>query len=51
MFRKKSFETHIETLGVALLDHQNVKAIMMSKNEIGDVVVTLVEGMEESHKV
>jgi hypothetical protein len=34
-----------------LLDATGIKAVMMSKNEEGDVIITLVEGTEESHKV
>ena len=51
MFRKPKLETSIERLGKELLDAVGIKAVMMSKNEDGDVVITLVEGTEESHKV
>lgn len=51
MFRKPTFETCLEQLGQTLLEAPTIKAVMMSKNEDGDVVITLVEGTEESHKV
>ena len=51
MFRKPSFEARLEQLGKALLEAPTIKAVMMSKNEDGDVIITFVEGTEESHKV
>lgn len=51
MFRTSAIEASIERLGTQLLDAVGVKAVMMSKSEDGDVVITLVEGTEESHKV
>jgi hypothetical protein len=51
MFRKPTFEACLEQLGKALLAAPTIKAVMMSKNEDGDVIITFVEGTEESHKV
>ena len=51
MFGKRTLEGCLEQLGMELLDSPTVKAVMMSKDESGDVIVTLVEGGEESHKV
>jgi hypothetical protein len=51
MFRKPTFEVSLEQLGKALLEAPTIKAVMMSKNEDGDVIITFVEGTEESHKV
>ena len=51
MFRTPALEASIEQLGTQLLDATGIKAVMMSKNEDGDVIITLVEGTEESHKV
>jgi hypothetical protein len=34
-----------------VLDDDALKAAMISRNEPGDVVIALVEGIEESHKV
>jgi hypothetical protein len=51
MFGKRTLESCLESLGKQLLDTDDIKAVMMSKDENGDVVITLVEGREESHKV
>jgi hypothetical protein len=51
MFRTPALEVCIEQLGKELIDAAGIKAVMMSKNEDGDVIITLVEGTEESHKV
>jgi hypothetical protein len=51
MFRTSKLEASIEQLGTELLDAVGIKAVMMSKNEGGDVIITLVEGTEQSHKV
>jgi hypothetical protein len=51
MFRTPKLEACIEQLGTELLDATGIKAVMMSKNEDGDVIITLVEGTEDSHKV
>ena len=46
MATKLPFESYVEQLGVALLDRKDVKAVMMAKDEFGNVAVTLVEGIE-----
>ena len=46
-----SFKTAIERLGVEMLHLDDVKAVMMSVDEDGNIAVTLVQGKEESHKV
>jgi hypothetical protein len=51
VFGKRTLEGCLEQLGKELLDSPTVKAVMMSKYDNGDVIVTLVEGVEESHKV
>jgi hypothetical protein len=51
MFRKPTLKSCLKQLGDHLLNNDDLKAVMMSKNEDGDVVITLVEGIEESHKV
>jgi hypothetical protein len=51
MFRRPTLKSCLKQLGDQLLDNADLKAIMMSKNTVGDVVITLVEGVEESHKV
>ena len=51
MFRTPAIEASLEQLGTQFLDAVGIKAVMMSKNEDGDVIITLVEGTEESHKV
>jgi hypothetical protein len=51
MFRKPTLKMCLEQLGLLVLDDDALKAVMISKNEAGDVVITLVEGIEESHKV
>jgi hypothetical protein len=51
VFGKRTLESCLESLGKQLLDTADVKAVMMSKDENGDVVITLVEGRQESHKV
>jgi hypothetical protein len=51
MFRKPTLQTSLQQLGLQVLDDESLKAVMISKNEAGDVVITLVEGIEESHKV
>ena len=51
MFRKPTLKMCLQQLGLQVLDDEALKAVMISKNEAGDVVITLVEGIEESHKV
>lgn len=51
MARKLPFDGCVEQLAAALLDRKDVKAVMMAKDELGNVAITLVEGIEESHKV
>jgi hypothetical protein len=51
MWRRRSLEECLKDLGTHLLDTEGLKAVMMSKNDDGDVFITLVEGTEESHKV
>ena len=51
MFGKPTLERCLKQLGDQLLDNEALKAVMISRNEVGDVVITLVEGLEESHKV
>lgn len=51
MLRTPAIEASLEQLATQLLDAVGIKAVMMSKNEDGDVIITLVEGTEESHKV
>jgi hypothetical protein len=46
-----TLEASLEQLGKELLDNPLLKAVMMSKDDSGDVLITLVEGIEESHKV
>ena len=45
------FDARVEQLALALLDSKGIKAVMMAKDERGNVSITLVEGTEESHKV
>jgi hypothetical protein len=51
MLRKRTLEGCLEQLGKELLESPTVKAVMMSKDDNGDVIITLVEGAEDSHKV
>jgi hypothetical protein len=51
MWRRRTLEECLKELGTHLLDSEGLKAVMMSKNDDGDVLITLVEGIEESHKV
>jgi len=51
MATKLPWDSCVEQLGVALLDRRDVKAVMMAKDEFGNVAITLVEGIEDSHKV
>ena len=51
MFRKPTLKMSLQQLGLQVLDDEALKAVMISKDEAGDVVITLVEGIEESHKV
>jgi len=51
MFRKPTTKMSLQQLGLQVLDDAALKAVMISKDEAGDVVITLVEGIEESHKV
>jgi hypothetical protein len=51
MFGKRTLRMCLQQLGLRMLDDEALKAVMISKNEAGDVVITLVEGIEESHKV
>lgn len=47
----RTLDNCLEQLGKQLLEADNVKAVMMSKDDNGDVLITLVEGREDSHKV
>lgn len=51
MFSKRTLDTCLEQLAKQLLVSADVKAVMMSKDDSGDVLITLVEGREDSHKV
>jgi len=51
MFRKPTITMSLQQLGLQVLDDEALKAVMISKDEAGDIVITLVEGIEESHKV
>ena len=51
MARKHAFDECVERLAVALMDHVEIKAVMMGKDEFGNVAISFVEGIEESHKV
>ena len=51
MFGRRTLEQCLAELGSKLLDADDLKAIMISKNDDGDVQITLVEGKDESHKV
>jgi len=51
MWRRNTLEECLKALGTHILDSEGLKAVMMSKNDDGDVLISLVEGIEESHKV
>ena len=51
MFRKPTLTMSLQQLGLQVLDDEALKAVMISKDEAGDIVITLVEGIEESRKV
>jgi hypothetical protein len=51
MFRKPTLTMRLQQLGLQVLDDEALKAVMISKDVAGDIVITLVEGIEESHKV
>ena len=51
MFRKPTLKIILQQLGLQMLDDEALKAVMISKDEVGDIVITMVEGIEESHKV
>lgn len=51
MSSKRTLDECLAQLGEQLLDTDDVKAVMMSKDDNGDVLITLVEGREDSHKV
>lgn len=51
MFSKRTLDSCLQKLATQLLDTSDVKAVMMSKDDNGDVLITLVEGREDSHKV
>ena len=51
MFGKPTLASSLKQLGDQLLDNEALKAVMISKDDAGDIVITLVEGVEESHKV
>jgi hypothetical protein len=51
MFRKPTLKMSLQQIGLQVLDDEALKAVMISKDEAGDIVITLVEGIEESHKV
>lgn len=48
---RRTLDSCLEQLGAQLLETDDVKAVMMSKDDNGDVLITLVEGREDSHKV
>lgn len=51
MPRKRSLEGAIEELGLRMLDSADLKAVMMSKDDYGNIAITLVRGTDQSHKV
>ncbi len=51
MLSRLTLDECLVQLGKQLLDADDVKAVMMSKDDSGDVLITLVEGREDSHKV
>ena len=51
MFGKPTLTSSLRQLGDQLLDNAGLKAVMISKDDAGDIVITIVEGIEESHKV
>jgi hypothetical protein len=51
MFGKPTLTSSLKQLGDQLLDNAALKAVMISKDDAGDIVITLVEGIDESHKV
>jgi hypothetical protein len=44
MFRKPTLTMRLQQLGLQVLDDEALKAGMISKDEAGDIVITLVEG-------
>jgi hypothetical protein len=48
---KGALEGAIEQLGLSMLDSKDVKAVMMSKDDYGNIAITLVQGIDRSHKV
>lgn len=48
---RTELESAIEDLALALIDSGDIKAVMMSKDDYGNVRITLVEGRETSNKV
>jgi hypothetical protein len=42
VFSKQALESCLEQLGRQLLDSEDVKAVMMSKDDNGDSIITLV---------
>ena len=51
MFRRRTLNQCLVELSVRVLEADDLKAVMISKNEDGDVQITLIEGREVSHKV
>ena len=51
MFRRRTLNQCLVELGVRMLEAVELKAVMISKNDDGDIQITLVEGREESHKI
>ena len=51
MFRRRTFDQCLVELGLNLVDSDCLKAVMISKNDDGDVQITIVEGKEVSNKV
>jgi hypothetical protein len=49
--RKLTLKMSLQHLALRVLDDEALKAVMISKDEAGDVSISLVEGIEESHKV
>ena len=48
MFGKPTLASSLKQLGDQLLDNEALKAVMISKDDAGDIIITLVEGIEES---
>lgn len=51
MFSRRTLHQCLIDLGMKVLDEDGLKAVMISKNDDGDVQITLIEGGDESKKV